>query len=109
MCPGTGRASHSAWTCYFGSLTFAKDFTWNWLNCGDRSLFGRNLYRYWNGWGWTQRRGSRLDTATFLQFCDFIFNSRNDFFVFFCVFKERSEERRVGKEAKLQMVEMRQP
>src|SRR5262249_35010462 len=88
MCPGTGRACHSAWTCYFGSLTFAKDFTGNWLNSGDRSLLGRSLYCYRTGWDWTHRRGSRLDTANFLQFCDFIFNSRNDFFVFFRVFKE---------------------
>src|SRR5262249_43271934 len=88
MWPGPGGACHSAWTCYFGSLTFAKDFTGNWLNSGDRSRLGHSLYCYRTGWGWNHRRGSRLDTANFLQFCDFVFNSRKDFFVFFRVFKE---------------------
>src|SRR5262249_38607620 len=88
MWPGPGGACHSAWTCYFGSLTFAKDFTGNWLNSGDRSRLGRSLYCYRTGWGWNHRRGSRVDTANFLQFFDFRFNNRNDFFLFFPVFQE---------------------
>src|SRR5262245_10483397 len=100
MCPDTGRASHSGWTCCFGSLTLAKDFTGNWLNSGDRRLFGRSLYCYRTDWDWAHRRGNRLDTAAFLQFGDFIFNSRNNFFVFFRVFKEiRNVEESVAVQA----------
>src|SRR5262249_4088954 len=100
MYPAAWWASHRTWTGYFWSFSFAKHFTGNWLYSGDRSLFQRRLWCRRNDQRWTYRSGGRLDAATFLQFSDFVFNSRNNFFVFFGVFKEiRNVEEGVAVEA----------
>src|SRR5262245_17103858 len=100
MDPAACRASHRTRTGWFWSFSFAKHFTGNWLYSGDGSLFRQRLRCRRNDRRWTYRSGNRLDATAFLQFSDFVFNSRDNFFVFFGVFKEiRNVEEGVSVEA----------